>query len=1111
MKTNYFKPKTNNWFLTMICIAFLLIQQFSFAQVSKINEIQLTFKKQDISLADVVQEIEQETTLRVYTNKDLNLKSPLLLPNRRIALKDLLEVLKTDQGIIYSLNNNLLSLKKQNTEKSNVLLAKGKVIDKQELTLPGAIVTNLNTKKSVSTDLEGHFEIEANTNDVLEFSYIGFDKIALKPSQNMIVQLQDSNSNLDEIVVIGYGTVKKKDLTGSVGQVNGELIEQRNTVQLSQALQGQLSGVSVTRNGSGAGSKATIKVRGITTIGNSDPLIVVDGVVRDDIDEVNSNDVQDITVLKDAAAASIYGSRAAAGVILITTKRAKNNEFNFTYKGDYGTEKATAIPQPVDYRRYMQMINEMSWNDAGNPTNGQHGIYSEEMINNWGSNNQKNPNLYPITNWQDILLKETASKERHSFTLSGGDKRINSRASIDYENIDALYAVENFKRIMTRINNSIKVNDYISGDLDVSYNSTKQESPNINPLWEAMRYAPIYAATWTDGRIAEGKSGSNAYANLYYGGSKKHFSDKIYGRVVLNITPIEDLKISFVLAPQMSFNRRKNFTKKLEYFDAEDPTRYAGLIAGNTNTSLVENRNESKQLTKQFIANYAKSLGKNDINLMLGYEDNYTSVESQGASASNMELSNFPYLDLAPIDYMINSGNKYETAYRSYFGRVIYSYADKYHFQGNIRRDGSSRFHKNYRWGVFPSFSVGWTISNEEFMQKQNVFSFLKLRGSWGTLGNERIGNYPYQSSIDFSSTLFYTDDQVVSKLTAAQVQYAIQNISWETTESIDFGADMYFLNNRLSLTVDYYKKKTKDMLLELEIPAFIGYANPQQNAGTMNTEGWDFDLAWRDQINDFKYSIGFNLSDSRTKMGNLNGRIVMNGSQIIREGSSYNAWYGYVSDGLYQSAEDVKNSPKLVDSVKPGDIKYKDISGPDGVPDGKISPDYDRVELGESLPRWFYGGNIQMEYKGIELALAFQGVAKQTSLLTEQQMRPFQSSWTSPMQEIDGQYWSPYNTEEQNMNAKFPRLSHVSAESNNYKMSDFWLINGAYFRIKNITLAYNFPQKLIKPLTLDKIRVYMSLNDFFTISNFPKGFDPESAYNTYVSKSIHFGASINF
>lgn len=1101
-----FKMRIHKQFLLLI----LLFATTTWAQSSSLKDVAIQFSSQQVTLAQLKAVIEEQTKLKVFLDDAINTEHKISLTAQTLSLEAVLQQLQSDLAIAYQVDEDFISLKQQKAQGTQII-ANGVVLADDGLTLPGATVVNLTSGQSVMSDLDGAFSLPAQQGDLLDFSFMGYQSVVEKAGSGMLVKLSEQASALDEIVVIGYGTVKKKDLTGSVGQVSGDLIEERNTTQVSQALQGQISGVTVTRNSNKTGSGADIRVRGITTIGDSNPLIIVDGVAVDNIDEVNANDIEEISVLKDAAAASIYGARAAAGVILITTKRAKSGEFQFNYKVDFGIDKPTAMPKPVDYRRYMQMINEMSWNDAGNPQNGQHSIYSQEAIESWRQNNALDPDQFPITNWQDVLLRKSAYQQRHSLSMSGGGERTKSRLSLTYDNNEAMYAIENFKRIMVRLNNSVEINPYLSGDVDFSYNSTNQTSPTNNPVWEAMRYAPIYAARWQDGRIAEGKSGSNAYASLHYGGENRHYSDKAYGRFALNITPISDLQVSLVVAPQLYFNRRKNFTKQVAYYAAQDPTQFGGYISGHTSTKLVENRNEGKQLTKQVLVNYYKEYKNHSFSFLAGYEDNFNSVESLGAAGNNLELDNFPYLDLAPVDYMTNSGNKYQTAYRSFFGRLIYNFNDRYSIQANVRKDGSSRFHSDYRWGTFPSVSAGWTVSNEKFMESQNIFSFLKLRGSWGTLGNERIGNYPYQSSIGFSNTLFYQDGQILSSLTAAQIQYAIENITWETTTSIDFGVDMYFFNNRLGITADYYKKKTKDMLLELEIPAFMGFENPNQNAGEMHTEGWDLDVTWRDQINDFKYSVGLNLSDSKSMMGHLNDRIVISNNQIIRQGLPYNAWYGYVAEGLFQSQDEIDNSPLLSNVTKPGDVKYMDISGPDGVPDGKISADYDRVALGSSLPRFTYGGNLHMEYRGIELGVAFQGVGKRQSLLTEQQMRPFQSSWTSPMQEIDGRYWSPYNTESENLAAKYPRLSHASAENNNYKNSSLWLVNGAYFRIKNITLAYNFPKELTKPILIDRLRVYVALNDFFTVSDFPEGFDPETLYNSYITKSINFGVSVNF
>jgi TonB-linked SusC/RagA family outer membrane protein len=481
-----------------------------------------------------------------------------------------------------------------------------------------------------------------------------------------------------------------------------------------------------------------------------------------------------------------------------------------------------------------------------------------------------------------------------------------------------------------------------------------------------------------------------------------------------------------------------------------------------------------------------------------------------GASRDKYELTTFPYLNLGPLELRDNSGSAWENAYRSYFGRAMYNYKNKYFLQGNVRYDGSSRFHEDYRWGSFPSFSAGWVLTEEPFMQNIPALSFLKLRSSWGRLGNERIGNYPYQATIAFTNALFFQGSNVIAAQTAAQTRYAIQDISWETTESIDLGVDANFFNNRLRITGDYYQKTTKDMLLALEIPDYIGFDNPDQNTGTMDTKGWEAELGWNDKIGEVGYSISANISDFKSVMGDLGGTEFL-GDQIKKEGSEFNEWYGYVSDGLFQTAEDLAASPKTSTSVKVGDVKYKDISGPDGVPDGIINSTYDRVLLGGSLPRYMYGANLKLDYKSFDFSMVVQGVGKINTRLEGLMVQPLMENWGAVPKILDGTSWSKYNTDAQNLAAKYPRLSQNN-RGNNYAMSDYWLFNGAYLRLKNITLGYNLPTVFAQKISLQKVRVYASASDVLTFNKYPKGWDPEVSSTGYpITSSYVFGLSVTF
>lgn len=993
----------------------------------------------------------------------------------------------------------------------------GVVRDKEGFTIPGAVITLKNTSVAIATDIDGSFSlnIPATTQKptlIIEFMGYKSQEINVSDfSKSIIITLEQDSFEMDEIVVIGYGTAKKKDLTGAVSDIKGSEIAQKNSTNVSQALQGSAPGVMVTRSSGSPNATATINIRGITSIGDSSPLIIVDGVQVSSIDDVNSSDIEDITVLKDAASASIYGARAASGVILITTKRAtKDSDTRLDYNSSISFFQPTALLNTVNPTRYMEMQNERVWNDGGNTEDGHYSVYPQDDIKNYYANHLLDPNKYQLTDWRNILLKKSATKETHSLSLVSGNEKISSRASLTYDNMGEIYEQANFKRIQARLNNTYRINEKLSADFDMNYTYSNETNPTINPIFPAIRNAPVYAAVWDDGRYADGKDGSNTYAMLRSGGTNRTWRNVLNGRIALHYEILDGLKLSAIVSPSVTNKKNKDFKKQVPYFASDNPDQFLGYMNGYASTKLSEQRRDEISITKQFLANYQKDFGLHSLNALAGYEDFYLKNELVTATGDYFDLSNFPYLDLAPKDYVTADGNAYETAYRSYFGRLMYDYNSKYYLQANIRYDGSSRFHPDHRWGAFPSISAGWALSEEKFLQNVDFLSFLKLRASWGQLGNERIGYYPYQSSIDFSSGLFYQGNEIVSGATAANVYYAVKDITWEVTETKNIGIDAQFFNGRLNTSFDYYKKETTDMLLELEIPDFIGFENPQQNAGIMHTTGWDFSLGWRDNINEFKYGIALNLSDSKTMMDDLGG-IVFDGAKAVMAGGQFNQWYGYQSDGIYQTKEELENSAVINSTVSLGDIKYKDISGPDGVPDGKISPEYDRVLLDGSLPRYIYGATINGAYKGFDFSLMLQGVGKQTSYLSSEVMRPFQSTWTTPSALLDGNYWSHYNTAEQNALAQYPRLSHTGAENNNYETSDFWFVNGSYLRIKNITLGYTLPLETTEKIGIHNLRVFLSGNDLFTFNNYPDGWDPEMAHNSYISRSITFGLNVKF
>lgn len=993
--------------------------------------------------------------------------------------------------------------------------------------LAGVMVLNKDNGKWASTDLDGNYTIsEIKKGQILEFSFMGYitKKEVWNGQHPYNVLLMEDAMELEETVVIGYGSVKKKDLTGAVGVVNDKIIGQQSTSQLSQSLQGVVPGLSVTRSSSMPGASATIKVRGITTMSDSSPLILVDGMAVSSLDNVPTEDVRQITVLKDAASAAIYGARAASGVILITTKEASEGQLQIGYNGEVSVITPTEFPSyRTGVKEYMEDYNEWAWNDAGNPEGGEYAGYSKELIDNYMSNNAYDPITYPNYDWKSAILKKASMRHKHNVTMTYGNKVIKSRTSASYENADALYKGLSHERLSLRSRNTIKFSEKWSGALDFSFRqATKKDPHSGSPIKAANMYPSIYAGLYPDGRIAPGKEGSfsNTLGALLEGGNKTNVATMASAKISLSYKPVEGLDITANFTPTYSFVKTKDMQKAVPVYDAYDTDVILGYVSGYTANALSELRSDAKTFETQVIATYDKTFAKkHNFNVMAGYEDYMYTYEKLTADTNEMELSMFPYMDLANKNSLNVGGSSYQNAYRSFFGRIMYNYDNRYYLQLNARGDASSRFHKDYRWGFFPSASLGWVVTNEKFMSNVNWLNHLKLRASVGSLGNERIGNYPYQTYITFNKAIMYDSagTSPVSTMTGAQADYAYKNIHWEKTWSWDAGIDATFLDNRLDFSADYYYKKTTDMLLAVAIPSFTGYSAPDRNAGTMNTRGWEVKLGWADSIGDFSYAVSVNLSDYKSVMGDLGGKQVFNSNgTIITEGEEYCAWYGYKASGLFQNAEEISNSALLVSSVKPGDVKYMDISGPDGTPDGIINDTHDRTVLGSSLPHYIYGGSINLGWKGISFSVLFNGVGHQLSRLTEDMIRPLQSQWLpspSVIRNSDGSrnYWSVYNTDEENLKAKYPRLSHSSGEYNNYKMSDYWLKNSAFLRVKNINLGYTFPKALISKVNVKGLRVYFNVDDPFCFDNYLKGWDPEAGASTYIARTWTFGLDLKF
>ena len=1093
--------------MKLILIFLVLCVSMVFSVNVNSQTVRVHIDANQLQTKEIIKQIEEQTDyLFVYNNKKVDLSHRVSFAATDVTVAEVLNRIFENTEIVYAMEgNNILLMKKTLLSQQKGKQIKGVVKDSNGDPVIGANVVEKGTTNGIITDIDGNFSLSVSENAVLQISYLGYipQEIAVDNKSFLTILFQEDLQALDEVVVIGYGTARKIDLTGSTSSLGGDKLRMKSTPQLSGQLQGQMAGVQITRTSGDPSAGATIRVRGVTTMSTNDPLVIVDGVPGN-INDIAPEDVKDIQVLKDAASAAIYGSRAAAGVILVTTKRAKNKEFHLSYNGEYGIDAPTTKPKFANSVQWMNGYNELVYNDGASSL---HSAYSEDLINNYAQLRAEDPDRYADTDFMGLGLKSNTQHQRHSLSISGGTEKLKTNFSLNYYDSETLIDTKNFERFNIRTNNDYTINSWIHANVDLNLLYSNATEPHLS-MDELMARAPIYNAYWSDGRFADGKDGDNPIAQRELSGSMKKQNYRVGGKIQLDITPVEGLTLTAIVAPQYSFYKGKDHKKRYEvYRITGDP------IPGNgySSTGLSETRNDNHSLTKQFYANYKLQLKRQSIGLMAGYEDYSYKWEEEGASRTNYSLVNYPYLNLGPEDYQYNSGRAGHNAYRSFFGRVMYSWADRYMLQANIRSDGSSCFADGHRWGTFPSVSAGWVMTEEPWFNK-SVIDYLKLRGSIGQLGNERIGSeFPYQAKLSFGTGFLPNASTGVADVvqTAFQADYAFNSITWETTTTYGIGADISLLGNRLRASADYYYKKTTDMLMQVGFPSYFGYNAPQNNAADMHTKGWDLELSWSDRINDFRYGISFNLSDYRSKMGYMADRQSIHGSNITEEGSYYNEWYGYKNLGIILNDaamldENGKKIAVLTNNDKAGNIRYQDIDG-----DGKITASKDRVRLGNSLPEMQYGGSLWAEWKNFDFNLSFQGIGHRLAYWSWP-YPPFNwQAYACPLNLIES-HWSPTATDAENAKVKYPKLTTNSA--NIYAYSDYYLFNGAYMRIKNITLGYTIPSEITKKFFVNKLRVYFSANDLPAFSKYPEGYDPEwNLSSDLLLSSCIFGLNVSF
>ena len=960
----------------------------------------------------------------------------------------------------------------------------GTVSDAENTPLVGASIIVEGTHVGTTTDADGAFRLPAAPGQRLTVSYLGYKSktVTVGSRTSLDIILESDNSLINEVVVVGYDTQKKVNLTGSVASVSAEDLANRPIVSSSTALQGIAPGVTVTtQSGAPGGDGGMIRVRGIGTFGGSSaaPLVLIDGV-EGSLDAVDATQIDQISVLKDAASSAIYGSRAANGVILVTTKRGKKGQTSVTYRGYVGWQSPTDTPETVSAEEYMILSRETSFND------GKESIYTDDYIARYRENNRIDPDNYPLTDWQDQILTGSGFTHNHNLSLTASTERVRVMTSFGYLDQKGIIKRTDYQRYNVRNNMNIDFSDKLSMRFDVSFvNGDRRRIPQQNTLFNYMNTRdPLILSRWSTGYWAGLSGGStNVLPTLEgEGGNVKNNTIRLNGAVTLTFKPVKWLTLEGMVAPRYVTTNNHTFVKKMKFYsDAFGTVSNSSNVAFNY---LDESANRSFYGNYQFTAALQHTFAQNhNFKLLLG-----ASRETYDNKTLSAHREDFAYPDYEVIgagadnETKDNGGGHAQWALQSFFGRLNYNFKERYLFEANVRFDGSSRFAKGNRWGIFPSFSGAWRLTEEPFMQDvRRTLSEFKIRASYGQLGNQNIGsNYPTIQQLDVSS--ISVNDVITPIVT--QTTLANPDITWESTEMYDVGIDAT-LFDKLSVTADWYYKKPHDILLTLDIPSIIGLGAPYQNAGMVRNVGWEVAVGYHNKWRDFSFGVEANLSDVVNKIIDMKGTTGGSGAIRNQEGSAINSIYGLKCVGMARTQEEAdwvnENCPQYGVTTKPGDLIYADMD------DSGTIDDKDMTIIGSTVPRYTYGVNLSFGWKGLNLSAFFQGVGKVDGYLSSYYVQPCQQGGTFRKEHLDR--WN-----ETNPNGKYPRLTMTDA--NNWKQSSFWMRSAAYCRLKNIQLSYTLPRTWLKKLRMKSAMVFVNAQNLFTITDFYQGFDPEVAYS---------------
>ena len=1021
---------------------------------------------------------------------------------------------------------------------------KGTVFDDQgEPVIGASIVEKANPQNGTITDFNGNFTIKVNEGATIVVSYIGYVTQELKATSNMRVTLREDAQTLQDVVVIGYGVQKKSVVTAAIAKVSADDLEGKTPVRIDNALKGLAAGVNVTSASGQPGASPRVRIRGTGTINNSNPLYIVDGMpIEGGIDFVNPSDIESIEVLKDAASGAIYGARAANGVVLVTTKKGKLGKTNISYNFSMGWQSAWKKRDVTGATDYAILQNELRVNGGQAP------LYADPY-------NLTDTNGNPIkgfgTDWQDLVFNDNAPVQNHEVSISGASERLNYYLSLGYYDQEGIvggnYGQSNYQRLSMRSNNIYNVLDAskernflnkLDVTVNLAYTRIKSTGISENSEWgsvlgSALYLAPTIAPTVTNSDIASQmhqnyeveKDGKTAYelqrdANGNYftiPGMFGSYAEMNNPLALLNMNPTKNWSHKFV--PKFTIDLQLwdnlkyhfNYSVDMSFWGSESATLSKYYHSGNAkgeHTSASSSWNKGVNWQVENTLTYDKEFGKHSIGIVLGQSAMKNKSDYVGAERWNIINLDKPYMSYtnSNVIYKVDDDGKLigtpyaefsgwggpnvEHRISSLFGRISYNYDEKYMLQATIRRDGSSRFGTNNKYGTFPSVSVGWNIMNEKFMdQTRNWLTNLKFRASWGKNGNDNIGDFRYTVSNAMGNNVYF-GNPVVKQIGSKASTTANPSIKWEESEQTDFGLDFGFFNNALTFTADYYIKKTNGMLITMPIPSYVGEEKPIGNVGDMENKGIEFELGYKWNIADARFAIKGNATYTKTtlkNLGNESGFIEYDGVQGFTGGSlsrgsngmPFPYFYGYKTAGVFQNMDEVNaytnaDGSLIMPNAQPGDTRFVDMNG-----DGKITSD-DRTKIGKGTPDWNFGLNFNADWRGLDLNVFFQGVAGAD--IFDATYRTDVTAGNYPTYMLGR--WTGEGTSN-----KYPILR--AGDNTNWQVSDLYICDGSYLRLKNISLGYTLPQKISRKAFIERLRVFVMAENLVTWTKY-WGFDPE-------------------